>query len=150
MPTADATDVTIRSLDDTDLGAVTALDERVTGSYRPDVWERRFAYYMRRDPDASLVAESDGKLVGFMMGEIRSGEFGLEEPTGWVEVIGVDPEARGQAIGRRLAESILEAFRGRGAVTVRTLVDEDQSGIGEFFAALGFEPAPVRTYVRQL
>ena len=60
-----------------------------------------------------------------MLGEVRSGEFGLEEPTGWVEVLGVDPGFRGKAIGRRMAEAMLEHFRAQGAHSVRTLVDEE-------------------------
>ena len=108
-------DVQIRILDTIDIGAVTAiLTKRSPASYRPDEWERRIAYYLRRDPEAALVAELDGEVVGFMLGEVRSGEFGLEEPTGWIEVLGVDPERRGGAIGRRLAEALLDHFRGEG------------------------------------
>lgn len=143
-------EVRIRPLQDTDLGAITGLDEVIGGEYRPDVWEMRLGYYMRRDPDASLVAELDGKVVGFMLGEVRAGEFGLEQPTGWIEVMGVDPEVRGRAIGRRLADSMLEYFTGRGATTVRTLVDADMDGIGKFFEALGFTPAGLTPYVKEL
>ena len=80
-----------------------ASTRRSAASYRPEVWERRIGYYLRRDPEASVVAEADGKVVGFMLGEVRSGEFGLEEPTGWIEVLGVDPGAPRQAVGRRMA-----------------------------------------------
>ncbi len=143
-------EVQIRSLEDTDLGGVTALDEKIGGKYRPEVWERRIGYYLRRDPEASVVAEAEKKIVGFMLGEVRSGEFGLEEPTGWIEVLGVDPDFRGQAVGRRLADQMLEHFRRRGATTVRTLVDEEMSGIAEFFERLGFEPATLRSFTKQL
>ena len=95
-----ASDLKIRPVDELDLEDIGALDEKISGRYRPEVWERRVGYYLRRDPDASLVAEADGKVVGFMFGEIRSGEFGLEEPTGWIEVLGVDPDFRGRAVGR--------------------------------------------------
>jgi len=148
--TDDANSLKIRTLEDADLGGIIALDEKISGQYRPDVWETRFTYYMRRDPEACVVAEKDGKVVGFMLGDVRAGEFGLEEPTGWVEVLGVDPSERGQAIGRRLAERILEHFKDSGARSVRTLVDREMTGIEQFFTALGFEPAPVRTYVRTL
>jgi ribosomal protein S18 acetylase RimI-like enzyme len=97
-----------------------------------------------------VVAEVDGKVVGFMFGEVRSGEFGLDEPTGWIEVLGVDPEARGRAAGRRMAETMLEHFRSRGAVQVRTLVDAEMEEIGGFFRALGFEPASLQPYVKRL
>ena len=143
-------DVKIRCLEDTDLGDITRIDERIGGSYRPEVWERRMAYYSRRDPDASMVAEIDGRIVGFMFGEVRSGEFGMEEPTGWIEVLGVDPEARGRAVGRRLAESMMDYFRQSGAPTVRTMVDAEMVGIERFFESLGFEPASLRPFVKKL
>ncbi len=142
--------VAIRPLNELDLDDVVAIDEKISGRYRPEVWERRVGYYLRRDPEASVVAEADGRVVGFMFGEVRSGEFGLEEPTGWIEVLGVDPECRGRAAGRRMAEAMLEHFRARGAVKVRTLVDAEMDEIGGFFRALGFEPASLRPYVKHL
>lgn len=148
--TDDSNGPTIRTLEDADLGGIIALDEKISGTYRPDVWETRFTYYMRRDPEACLVAERDDRIVGFMLGDVRAGEFGLEEPTGWVEVLGVDPEERGRNIGRQLADHILEHFRAAGAHSVRTLVDQEMTGIEQFFTALGFAPAPVRTYVKTL
>ena len=147
--------LTIRPLDTVDFGDIVAIDEKITGQYRPDVWETRCAYYLRRDPDAALVAVTSGDggetVVGFMLGEVRSGEFGLEAPTGWIEVLGVDPDHRGQAIGRRLAEAMLSHFESRDAETVRTLVDEQSmADIAGFFESLGFEPAPLRPYVKKL
>jgi ribosomal protein S18 acetylase RimI-like enzyme len=142
--------VVIRPLEETDIGAIVSIDEKIAGVYRPEVWERRIGYYVRRDPEASLVAEVDGEVVGFMLGEVRSGEFGLEEPTGWIEVLGVDPDQRGRAIGRRLADAMLDHFRARGAKSVRTLVDETMDDVGRFFDSLGFEPATLRAFVKSL
>ncbi len=142
-------EVRIRPLEDFDLGGIVALDEKISGEYRPEVWETRLGYYMRRDPEGSVVAELDGRVVGFMLGEVRSGEFGLEEPTGWIEVLGVDPDARGKAIGRRLADQLLSHFQELGATSVRTLVDEStMDGIAGFFAALDFEPSSVKSFVK--
>ncbi|MCG8454671.1 MAG: GNAT family N-acetyltransferase [Holophagales bacterium] len=140
----------VRGLDTADIGDIVAIDEKITGHYRPDIWDTRCVYYLRRDPDAALVAVDGGQVVGFMLGEVRSGEFGLEEPTGWIEVLGVDPDRRGQAIGRRLAEAMLEHFRQKGARSVRTLVDEEMPGIASFFSSLGFEPATLRPFVKSL
>ena len=145
-----ATDVQIRPLDELDIGAMVKIDEKVTGRYRPDEWERRAAYYIRRDPEASLVAEVGGKVVGFMRGEVRAGEFGLDEPTGWIEVLGVDPAQQGKAIGRQLAEAMLKHFKARGATKVRTLVDEEMEHISRFFVSLGFQPAPLQPYEKRL
>ena len=144
------TNINIRPLDTVDIGQVVTIDEKITGQYRPEVWERRVGYYLRRDPDAALVAERDGEVVGFMLGEIRSGEFGLEEPTGWIEVLGVDPDAQGQSVGRLLGEAILAHFRSGGATSVRTLVDESMGDIAGFFTSMGFEPSTLRPFVKAL
>ncbi len=150
MMTTGTPETVIRSLDTIDIGRVVEIDEKITGRYRPEVWEGRIGYYLRRDPDAALVAEVDGEVVGFMLGEVRSGEFGLEEPTGWIEVLGVDPECRGRSLGKRLAERMLDLFAERGARTVRTLVDEDMQDIAGFFGSLGFEPSSLRPFVKTL
>ncbi|MFQ5844403.1 MAG: GNAT family N-acetyltransferase [Planctomycetota bacterium] len=140
------TDVRLRPITELDIEPVTAIDEKITGTYRPAEWERRLGYYIRRDPEGSLVAEADGRVVGFMLGEVRAGEFGLEEPAGWIEVMGVDPEYRGRAVGRRLLEGMMERFRARGARAVRTLVDEEgQEGLLGFFSKAGFSATPIRT-----
>lgn len=143
-------EVRIRPLDELDITAIVGIDEKISGRYRPEVWERRIGYHLRRDPDSCVVAESGGRVVGFMLGEVRSFEFGLEEPTGWIEVLGVDPEARGRAVGRRMAEAMLDYFRTQGAHSVRTLVDEDRMELSGFFSSLGFEPASLRPFVRTL
>src|SRR4028118_2415257 len=138
------TQIRIRPLDEMDISAIVGIDEKIGGAYRPGVWDRRIGYDMRRDPEASVVAEVDGRVVGFMLGEVRSGEFGLEEPTGWIEVLGVDPEHRGRALGRQMAEALLQHFRERGAHSVRTLVDEQSEELRSFFSSAGFEPPTLR------
>ena len=145
-----ASEMSIRGLDTADFGDIVAIDEKITGQYRPDTWETRCIYYLRRDPDAALVAVDGNQVVGFMLGEVRSGEFGLEEPTGWIEVLGVDPAQRGRAIGRQLGDAMLDHFRASGAKSVRTLVDESMEGIAGFFTSLGFEPASLRPFVKTL
>ena len=143
-------DVRVRPLTELDIGGVVKVDERVTGNYRPQDWERRVAYYIRRDPEASQVAEIDGKVVGFMLAEIRAGEFGLEEPTGWVEAMGVDPKWQGKAIGRRLIEALFAHFREVGARKARTIVENSTPDIAAFFQKVGFGPAPLTSYEMDL
>ena len=145
-----AAELVIRTVDELDIEDIAGIDERLGGRYRPEVWEKRVFYYLRRDPEGSFVATADGKVVGFMLGEVRSGEFGMEEPTGWVEVLGVDPDHQGRAIGRRLAEAMLAHFRAQGAQKVRTLVDETMPQIERFFRSLGFEAAPVKALALDL
>src|SRR3990172_2297568 len=148
-----ATDVRIRPLNELDIGIIVKIDEKVTGRYRPEEWEGRIRYYIRRDPEASLVAEVNGAVVGFMLGEVRSGEFGLEEPTGWIEILGIDPAHQGKAIGQRLADAMLAHFKSQGAKSVRTLVDEKLKHweqINRFFRSMGFQEVPLHAYEKRL
>ncbi len=143
----------IRPIADIDISPIVSIDEKIRGRYRPEVWERQIGYYLRRDPEGSVVAEWEGEVVGFMLGEVRSEEFGLVEPTGWIAVLGVDPAHRGKAIGRRMAEALLAHFRDQGARSVRTLIDEEGEGAAElraFFASLGFQPSALRPFVKGL
>ena len=138
-----ADDVRVRPLTELDIEAVTRIDERITGRYRPEVWERRIGYYLRRDPESSQVAEVAGTVVGFMLGEVRGGEFGLEEPTGWIEFFGVDPDTRGRNLGRLLCDALLAHFRGQGAHVARTMVAAKDAEIAGFLGAMGFTAAPL-------
>src|SRR5205085_10764189 len=136
--------IRVRPLDELDIGSVVRIDERITGAYRPDFWEQRVGYYLRRDPESSRVAEVDGKVVGFMLGDVRAGEFGIEEPSGWIERFGIDPEHRGRDLGKHMFREVVEHFRKSGAVTVRTLVDGKDTGVKGFLEALGFATSPLQ------
>lgn len=134
----------VRPLDELDIGSIVRIDERITGEYRPEIWERRVGYYLRRDPESSQVAEIDGKVVGFMLGDVRAGEFGLEEPSGWIERFGIDPDHRGRDLGKQMFEAIVAHFRALGATSVRTLMDGKDAGVSGFLKALGFEPSTLQ------
>ena len=136
--------VKIRPLDELDLNGIVRIDERISGIYQPDIWEARVMYYSRRDPGASQVAEIDGKVVGFMFGDLRAGEFGLEELSGWIERFGIDPDQRGKDLGRKMFAAILQYFRAEGAKSVRTLVDDKDTALTGFLGAIGFTPSSLK------
>ena len=143
-------DVRIRPLDELDLDGIVRIDEKISGQYRPDIWEQRVMFYVRRDPGASQVAEADGKVVGFMLGDCRAGEFGLEQPSGWIERFGIDPAHRGQDLGRRMFDAMCEHFRAEGATSVRTLVDSNDAGLTGFLKAIGFGDSALTALERQI
>jgi len=142
--------VHVRPLSELDLDGIVRIAERTRHRYQPDLWEDRVTYYLRRDPEGSMVAELDGAVVGFMLADVRAGEFGIEEPTGWIEVLGVDPEQAGHGVGRALAEAILEHYRASGVRRVRTMVDQSMPDVEAFFQRLGFELDTLRPFVKQL
>src|SRR5260221_9257460 len=134
----------IRPLDELDISGIVRIDEKISGVYRPQVWEERVMYYMRRDPGASQVAEIGGKVVGFMLGDVRAGEFGLEEPSGWIERFGLDPAHRGRDLGKTMFEAIRGHFQEAGVKTIRTLADRTDKRVGGFLDALGFSPSALQ------
>ena len=143
-------DPRIRPLTELDIEGITRIDERITKQYRPEVWEQRVSYYIRRDAESSQVAELSGKVVGFMMGEVRGGEFGLEELTGWIEFFGVDPDVRGRDLGRKLIDALLAHFRTQGAHIARTMVAASDHDVAGFLKAMQFTPAPLTALEKRL
>jgi len=140
----------VRSISELDLDDIVRIGELTRNLYQPDLWEERVTYYLRRDPESSVVAEREGRVVGFMLGDVRAGEFGIEEPSGWIEVLGVAPEAGGRGVGRAMGEEMLARYRARGVGSVRTMVDESMPEVEKFFTALGFAPDTLRPFIRPL
>lgn len=92
----------------------------------------------RSDPMMSLGAELDENIVGFIIGEIRIWEFGIGEKTGWIRILGVDPDFQRRGIGRKLGEALLEHFERRGIKRVRTMAEWYTGDLISFFKSLGF------------
>ena len=135
--------VTIRPARPGDQDAVIALDARVTGLAKRDYWRGLFRRYGGRAADARpfLVAEAGGRVVGFVIGEVRDWEFG-SPPCGWVFAIDVDPDARLAGVGTQLLEGIAGAFRRAGVSTLRTLLARDNTLILSFFRSQGMMAGP--------
>ena len=91
------------------------------------------------DPMLNLGAEIDGKLVGFVLAETRLWEFGRGEKTGWIKVLGVDPEYQARGIGRKLGEAMLTHFRRKKVKKARTLVEWHEGDLISYFRSLGFD-----------
>lgn len=129
--------VTIRPAQPSDLPAISALDERLTGFSKPGYWQDMLA------PDRHfLVAETDRRaLAGFIAGEVRAWEFG-QPAAGWVFAIQVDPKTRLKGVGSALFESLATRFRQAGVTRLRTLVDRKDHLILSFFRAQGMVAGP--------
>jgi GNAT superfamily N-acetyltransferase len=131
-------------VEETDLDAIVRIDEKLSGQTRKDYWRRRLELASLRPPWMSLVAETDGRLAGFVFGWVGESEFGIAEPTAWLDLIGVDPPYRGRGVGQALVERFVQSARELRAIRkVATLIDLTQSDIREFFLRLGFRHGPM-------
>jgi GNAT superfamily N-acetyltransferase len=91
------------------------------------------------DPLLNLGADVDGVLRGFVLAETRLWEFGRGEKTGWIKVLGVDPEYQSTGIGRKLGKTLLDHFGRLKVRKVRTLVDWYEGNLISYFKTLGFD-----------
>jgi GNAT superfamily N-acetyltransferase len=138
------TTTTVRAVEPSDLDAIIRIDEKLSSQTRKEYWQRRLDIAALRPPWMSLVAEMDGRLVGFMFGWVSESEFGIARPTGWVDLIGVDPPYRGRGVGQALVNQFVQSGRELRAVEkVATLIDLAQADVREFFVRLGFHHGPM-------
>ena len=133
----------VRAVEAVDLAQVIAIDAEITGLEKTDYWYELFHRYGggRTRQRLFLVAELQGKLEGFIIGEVRDWEFG-SAPCGWVFGLSVRPSARLGGIGARMLQAICDGFRRAGVSKVRTLLARDNSLILSFFRSQGMMAAP--------
>jgi ribosomal protein S18 acetylase RimI-like enzyme len=141
-PEPEARAVRIRPARAPDLPAVVALDAENTGIAKGPYWKDRFDWYAGRQPDRFfLVAERDGEVVGFIVGEVRAWEFG-SPPSGWIFAIGVREAARLHGLGTQLFDEICVRFRKAGVQVVRTMLAKDAPLLMSFFRSQGMMAGP--------
>ncbi|NIM89364.1 MAG: GNAT family N-acetyltransferase [Candidatus Aminicenantes bacterium] len=141
-----STTTNIRILGMNDLEDILRIEERIEkerdfhSPERMQYLKETARYHLQHgDPLMSLGAEIDERLVGFIFGEVRLWEFGRGEKTGWIKVLGVDPEYQGKGIGRKLGENLLGHFQRKNIKKVRTLVDWHEGNLISYFKSLGFD-----------
>ena len=142
-PASEAGTVSIRRVRLEDLPGVIALDEMNTGIAKPEYWRDLFDRYTQlRRPRYFLIAESAQKIIGFIIGEVRTWEFG-SPPCGWVFGIDVRPDHRQHGVGTQLLDAICAQFRKAGVQKVRTLLSRDNILILSFFRSQGMRASPI-------
>lgn len=133
-----AAEVKIRPVRRADLAEVIALDATVTGLHKADYWQRIYRRYGVGGEGLRhfLVAVCDGRVAGFVIGEVRDWEFG-SPPCGWLFAIDVDPRCRQSGIGTRLLAALREAFERVGVGMLRTMLHRENTLILSFFRSQG-------------
>ncbi|MCC6202636.1 MAG: GNAT family N-acetyltransferase [Gammaproteobacteria bacterium] len=134
--------MTIRDVAAGDLDAIVAIDLGETGVAKHDYWREKFELAARqRATHIFLVAEQEGAVAGFIIGEIKAWEFG-SSPCGWVSAIGVANESRFTGTGTRMLEALLAEFKRAGIDIVRTMVARGNRELMSFFRSQGLMAGP--------
>ena len=124
-----------------DVEQVVRIQESITRHAASERWRGMVAGHVDNDEQVGFVAEVDGKVLGFVIGEIKIGGFG-SEVTGWIKMVGVTPDHMGGGVGRALATSLFEHFRSQGVEEICTAVRWDSGDMLAFFKNLGFDRSP--------
>jgi len=128
----------IRPLKREDLETIIEIDEKVLGESRKDYWERKLALMNDKATQVSLVAEMDGEIVGFILGDVSGWEFGVPDTIGWIDTIGVEPDYQKKGLATALTGELVKNLKALGVRTIYTLVSWDDWDLLQFFRAMGF------------
>lgn len=133
--------VLVRSMREGDLEAVVSIDTAASGRRRPRYFELMLQRAVKQAGlQISLIAELEGQVVGFLVGSLYYGEFGVVEPTASIDAIGVDPRYRGRHVGKALMRQLRLNLSALGMTTLRTEVAWDDFELLAFFKREGFSP----------
>ena len=130
--------VKIRILRYEDLNAIVEIDQKVLGENRRNYWERKLELMKSKSSQISLVAELEGKVVAFILGDVSGWEFGVPETIGWIDTIGVEPAHQKKGIATALAHELINNLRAMGVRTIYTLVSWNDWDLLQFFHAMEF------------
>lgn len=140
-------EVNIRAMREEDLERVKDIDRALVGPQRALSWplEVEAEWWVNR-PSLNFVAEVDGQVVGFLLGDIRGAEYGTDM-SGWIDMIGIAPEHQHRGIGQRLATAFCEECH-RNEVKARVVIREDDQRLVRFWTSVGFRRGSLVSYER--
>lgn len=128
---------TVRPMTAADISGIVEIDRSIIGRDRSPSWPQTVTRYLEMYfPPLCFVAEVEGKMVGFILGDVRGWEYAMP-PSGWVDIIGVHSAHQGKGIGRMLATAFVQECRRRGMKT-HIMVRTTDRRVRQFFASLGF------------
>ncbi len=134
----------VRLMKPEDFNDVLAIDEKVNKVLREEYYKLKFEKLVKSGDyvPTSLVAEDEnGKVVGFIMGELFIGEYGISEDRAKLDTIGVDPEYQKKGVGKLLLKEFIEHLKSLGVEKISTLVDWNDIELIKFFSSNNFEPS---------
>jgi ribosomal protein S18 acetylase RimI-like enzyme len=133
----------ITAIEDADVTAVVTLWERC-GLTRP--WN---------DPVADIALARNGPNSTILLGRederiVASAMVGHEGHRGWVYYVAVDPDRRGQGLGRAVMNAAEDWLRQAGIAKLQLLVRQDNAKASAFYETIGYDEAAVTVFAKWL
>lgn len=136
---------TIRDASLEDASAIAALEQETSERYSPEYWRELLS--TAAYPMLSFCAESEDQVVGFVIAQIRIGESGLAEESGWLTKMAVARSHQRNGIGRMLLNALRTRLVDLGIHELCGLASYDSSGL-LFLRREGFDVRPDLVAVR--
>lgn len=136
--------ISIRLMNEGDFDDVVRIDQKILNVSRLEYYTLKFELLFKSGEylPTSLVAEDENKkLVGFIMGELYIGEFGISREGASIDTIGVDPDFRQQGIGKKLMNEFVDHLKQLGVQKINTLVGKEDTRLMNYFNANLFSPS---------
>jgi predicted N-acetyltransferase YhbS len=133
----------MRVLKKGDLEGIVAIDTKITNQNRREYYARKIDTITdpERSINTSIVAELDGKVVGFIMGDVYFGEFGIPETSATIDTLGVDPSIQNKGLASELLDQFMMNMKAAGVNKVYTLVNWDDFALEKFCSRHKFVPS---------
>jgi len=132
----------VRLMREADLPAIVEIDAISSGRRRPRYFELMLQRAITQPAlDVSLVAETDGRVSGFLVASLYYGEYGLAEPSASIDAIGVSPEHRNKGVGTAMIRQLLLNLGALRIDSIRTEVEWSDFDLLAFLHHAGFRPS---------
>ena len=143
MPKVDPNKLRVRVLKKEDVGAIVAIDAKVSREERPDYYDRKCTLALDDSMQlvTSLVAVYDGSVIGFIMGNVFLGEFGIPESVATFDTIGVHPDYQGQGVALELIRQFVSNLKKAQVDHIYTFVNWNDWQMLRFLERSGFGPS---------
>ena len=133
----------IRQMEIDDIGAVYHLGEKLfTSEEFPILYRTWDPYevtdYFTSDPEYCLVAESQGRVVGFILATVIEKEGTAWKKYGYLSWIGVEEAFQRMDLGHRLYRKLEEILKEDGIRMVIADTEADNEGAIAFLRMVGF------------
>lgn len=137
------TTLSVRALAPTDLEAVVEIDTAIEGRSRSAYVQRRLAAAVREPTlHAQFAVRDDTRLIGYILARVLQGEFGRDQPTLRLEMVGVRPQQRGHGAGRMLFAALKDWAQRHHIVELRTAARWNDTAMVHWLDVMGFGLAP--------
>ncbi|MEE9224083.1 MAG: GNAT family N-acetyltransferase [Thermoplasmata archaeon] len=130
--------VKVRKMRKDDIAVAGKIRMSITNRKAPRNWEKEIEVRLEDKENQCFVATSGKNVVGFIIGETKTLDFGVDK-SGWLVEVGIDPDHMGQGIGKKLGNALLYGFKKIGIREIYTAVRWDSTDLLSFFKSIGFE-----------